>query len=97
MSYSRSYASSSSTVKVSGQPTLHESHAEYADSTGEAHARHVRAVGDKKETQEWHKPAGKPLEQKRTLENASEEDFEKDWSTYVKSDQPDASALEDKK
>lgn len=85
-------------MKISGQPTLHESHSEYADSTGEAHARHVRAVGDKKETREWHKPAGKPLEEKRTLENATEEDFEKDWHSHVNtSERPDASALEDKK
>lgn len=93
-SYEESSSYSSSTVQVAGQPKVHEARSEYTNSEGEAHVKHVRAVGDKKKVEEWHKEPGKPAIDTQKLENAEPEEFEKEWAAKTEGE---SAALEDKK
>ena len=75
---------SSRTVKRAGQPTIHEAREEFQHSSGNAHGKHVRQVGDKKHTTEWTregKDGAKEL--KNTIENAKEDEFEQAWKEHA--------------
>ena len=70
---------SSSTVQQTGKPTVHEEQSKYVNSTGDAHVKHVRSIGDKKSTKEWHKEGDKPANFKNTIENADATKFDEQW------------------
>ena len=96
MSFEQSSSFSSSTVQVAGQPTWTEQKSEYSDSTGKAHVKHVRVVGDKKMTKTWVKEAGKPAADNKQLENATEEEFEQHWAQRASGGGGGGGAIEDK-